>query len=107
MTLPPLTHIIGRTLGYAIIAVLLPLLSLAFIISAIVTAATWACQWGRTGSGIDRSLPPRSKRRSTMILKETPAVKACEQIHIGSLLHSVEHTEVGEHRCRPAQIAFH
>ena len=45
MTLPPLTHIIGRTLGYAIIAVLLPLLSLAFIISAIMTAATWAWRW--------------------------------------------------------------
>ena len=40
-----LTHIIGRTLGYAIIAVLLPLFSLAFIISGIVTAATWAWRW--------------------------------------------------------------
>ena len=51
MTLPPLTHIIGRTLGYAIIAVLLPLLSLAFIISAIVTAATWAWRWSGDWKG--------------------------------------------------------
>ena len=37
-----LTHIIGRTLGYAIIAVLLPLLSLAFIIS------TFCIKWSST-----------------------------------------------------------
>lgn len=45
MTLPPLTRVIERTIGYAIIAVLLPLLSLAFIISGIVAAATWAWRW--------------------------------------------------------------
>ena len=56
MTLPPLTFIIGRALGYLIVLALLPALLLGYVIGGVAAGAVWIWsggrgEWRRGGGG--------------------------------------------------------
>ncbi len=44
MTLPPLTHLIGKSLGYIFIAAIIPVFIIAYAVAGVLTAVR--CVWG-------------------------------------------------------------